>query len=170
MSETTTLIYHSFNRTFTSMNKLLKICGTHKDCQVGILETPMFPNKFYAGYIKQFGEEWWPSDTGTGYHKTLEDALLTIERIKNILETNESTEMNESELERREQIALDIKKEFTYHRSSGQWFWHDRRNYDIKMIAGQPTAVEMPPDLSGPFSTRLDALRDATDPYWEDSE
>ena len=68
------------------MNTLLKIHGIHRDCQVGILETPMFPNKFYAGYIKKFGNEWCPTDNGTGYYKTIEEAELTMQRIKNILD------------------------------------------------------------------------------------
>lgn len=58
-----------------------------------------------------------------------------------------------SKVERLMQIARDIKKEFTYNKSSGVWYWYDR---------GEETD-----EMNGPFPTFLHALHDATSPYTE---
>ncbi len=55
-------------------------------------------------------------------------------------------------LERWMQIAQDVKKEFSYDKYYGSWYWHDR---------GDET-------LYGPQDTFLDALEDAIHPYLED--
>lgn len=53
-------------------------------------------------------------------------------------------------LERYMQIAQDIKKEFVYHKTSGEWYWYDRGSED---------------DQYGPFLTFWDALLDVVEPY-----
>lgn len=56
-----------------------------------------------------------------------------------------------SELERRMQIAKDIKKSFHYDKCQGFWSWTD--NDEFHNI--------------GPFPTFLEALNDAVGPYLE---
>jgi hypothetical protein len=63
--------------------------------------------------------------------------------------------MNETELERMEQIAHDTKKQFSYHKETGKWTWNNRGEEIIFATAEQ-------------FPTRLDALRDAVQPYIEE--
>ena len=58
-------------------------------------------------------------------------------------------------LERMEQIAVDIKKVFSYSKTSGKWAWVDRDEAD------NPN----PEAYHGDFDTRLEALKDAVDPY-----
>ena len=41
------------------------------DSIIGVIETPCFPNSFYAGWIR-FGE---PAYNGSGYHPTKEGAM-----------------------------------------------------------------------------------------------
>lgn len=49
------------------------------------------------------------------------------------------------------QVAHDTKKEFTYSKDQGAWFWHDRNE---------------PCDLDGEsFASFFAALQDATEPY-----
>lgn len=57
-------------------------------------------------------------------------------------------------LERYEQIAKDIKKEFHYEKSTGLWHWSDR---DKEF-------------WSDDFNSRFDALKDAVEPYVTPSE
>jgi hypothetical protein len=56
-------------------------------------------------------------------------------------------------LERMEQIAVDVKKVFVYVKGVGTWAWVDRDEID------EPEAYH------GSFDTRLEALKDAVDPY-----
>ena len=61
--------------------------------------------------------------------------------------------MTEQEINRRMEIAQDIKKEFLYSKSSGEWFWYD---CDMELI---------PDSWHGPLQTFTAALDDATEPY-----
>jgi hypothetical protein len=59
--------------------------------------------------------------------------------------------MTEQHLEEMELIAMDTKKEFTYNKHTGEWFWADKGS-------------EL---LVGSFKTRLEALQDAVEPYFD---
>ena len=67
-----------------------------------------------------------------------------------------STPRHAEELERYERIAQDTKKEFSYDKHAGTWYWHDRD------AGGVPEATGFP--------TRMEALIDAIGPYLEDEE
>jgi hypothetical protein len=55
-------------------------------------------------------------------------------------------------------IAKDVKKEFLYSKSTGQWQWFDRSE------RGNIDAYQ------GPFALFADCLVDAVEPYLEESE
>jgi hypothetical protein len=54
-------------------------------------------------------------------------------------------------LEEMELIAMDTKKEFVYDKHKGEWLWGNRG--DVYQ------------DYFGGFKTRLEALKDAVEPY-----
>ena len=66
-----------------------------------------------------------------------------------------------SELARRTEVMADIKKEVAYDKSTGTWSWMDRYCRDI------PGSEE---HGHGGFATWWDAVRDATEPYFDESE
>lgn len=55
-------------------NSLVEKHGAPNGQTVGILETPMYPNSYYSGYIRKFPNGWWPTYNGCGYFRTLEEA------------------------------------------------------------------------------------------------
>lgn len=61
-----------------------------------------------------------------------------------------------AEIESMEVIAADLKKRFFYCKSSGKWAWCDAGDEEL--------------DLNFQFDTRLDALKDATEPYRDDDD
>ena len=62
----------------------------------------------------------------------------------------------EDTLERYEQIAADIKKEFLHDKHTGHWSWCDRGDGGVPRATG--------------FPTRLAALLDAIEPYLDSDE
>lgn len=56
-------------------------------------------------------------------------------------------------LERAMQVAHDLKKNFTYDKGQGVWYWFDRDE------------VDNPDGRVGPFATFLAALDDVCEPY-----
>ena len=61
-------------------------------------------------------------------------------------------------LDRRMQIAQDIRKEFLYDKATSDWYWHDR---------GDNASLEA---IGNPHKTFWDALYDAVEPYLEKSD
>ena len=62
-----------------------------------------------------------------------------------------------ADLERYEQVLSDIKKVILFNKHIQKWFWVDK------------DCVNNLQEYHGPHETRLDALLDATEPYFEDS-
>jgi hypothetical protein len=62
--------------------------------------------------------------------------------------------LTEARLERLMQILRDVKKDVTYDKASGEWFWHDRGDGVVE-------------NWQGPFGTFLAAVEDAVEPYLE---
>jgi hypothetical protein len=58
-------------------------------------------------------------------------------------------------LERMEVVAQDTRKVFVYDKNSGLWGW--RNKYDAELTQSN-------------FKTRVDALIDAVQPYFDESE
>jgi len=59
--------------------------------------------------------------------------------------------INPAHLERLFQVMQDIKKELAYDKHTGLWSWHDRDEPEVG---------------HGEFPTALDAMIDATKPYF----
>jgi len=72
------------------------------------------------------------------------------------MKTTKQETISCEQIERMMQIAQDIKKRFAYDKSSGLWFWCDRDEENDPMAE--------------PFSTFLDALKDAVEPYLHPEE
>jgi len=63
--------------------------------------------------------------------------------------------MIERRLEEMARMANETKKEFTFHKSSGLWYWYNRGDEET---------------LNGPFKTYLEVLADAVKPYILDTK
>jgi hypothetical protein len=59
--------------------------------------------------------------------------------------------MKEQYLEELELVAMDTKKVFMYDKHTGGWFWGNRGDEPENWVGG--------------FKTRLEALKDAVEPY-----
>lgn len=57
------------------MSKLIKSCTFDDGVVLGILETPMWPNRFYVGRITKQRDEWLPLEATTVYHRELHQAF-----------------------------------------------------------------------------------------------
>ena len=68
------------------------------------------------------------------------------------------TTINKAYLESLEQIAQDTGKEFAYDIHAGSWSWFDRDERDNSEC------------WHGGFKSRLDALKDAIEPYLDESD
>ena len=45
------------------------------DFVYGVLDTPMFPARYYSGVIRCYSGEWLPTDNATCYWRELQEAL-----------------------------------------------------------------------------------------------
>lgn len=52
---------------------------TIRDFRIGILDTPCFPARFYAGYLQ---DGFWPLDNSTeNFFRTLDEAILQLDKL-----------------------------------------------------------------------------------------
>lgn len=57
------------------MSNLIKSCTFDDGVTIGIIETPMWPNRYYVGHIMRQRDEWLPMEATTTYHKELHEAF-----------------------------------------------------------------------------------------------
>ena len=66
------------------MNKLMAHHTAHAGTEIGILDTPCYPARYYAGYIRRvMCNEWVPADNSTHlFYRTLGDAKAAYAKVK----------------------------------------------------------------------------------------
>jgi len=102
-------------------------------------------------------DPWWEQRGFVFPEIKKQEILMTTQEI-HVLANKQVELMQNKHLETMMSLAQDTKKEFSYDKTEGQWYWHSRTSYSCPC-----PKVEI--EKYGPFNTFAEAVYDAVEPY-----